>query len=60
MITVCIDCESPHFNVRWNDETHLWNMACEGCGCVYELLPSGTVQSVSKGIEITDRDLTIE
>lgn len=30
-ITICPECESPHFNVRWSTEIEpRWEICCEG------------------------------
>lgn len=41
MIFMCKQCDSVHFNVRWNDDH--WEIACEGCGAIYELKPAGVM-----------------
>jgi hypothetical protein len=49
----CVDCESPHFLVQWNDTRHLWQCCCEGCGNIYNLLPSGTAEQPIMGVDPT-------
>jgi hypothetical protein len=48
---LCVDCESPHFLVRWNEASHIWTVACEGCGAIYRLIPTGTAEVLMKGID---------
>lgn len=47
----CIDCESVHFIVRWDQIGHVWMIACEGCGAIYKLIPTGVAEVHMKGID---------
>lgn len=47
----CPNCDSPHFLVRWNEADHLWKIACEGCGEICSLIPTGRVELVMRGID---------
>lgn len=42
--TRCVECESVHFNVKWSVFQHLWQICCEGCGCIHQLIPTGSIQ----------------
>lgn len=48
-VFTCNDCESPHFNVRWNQESCFWEIVCEGCGDLYSLIPEGYAQLERRG-----------
>jgi hypothetical protein len=50
-LILCVDCESPHFLVRWDVGKGLWMIACEGCGAIYSLTPDGTAELFMKGID---------
>lgn len=39
-IVLCDNCESPHFNIKWDGA---WLVCCEGCGALRELTSSGSV-----------------
>jgi len=45
---LCPSCESVHFNVRWSIRFFIWQICCEGCGSVYDLIASGTAQVHSR------------
>lgn len=51
MVLTCVECYSVHFNVRWNDTEHIWQVVCEGCGTVYQLTPTGVCELWMRGID---------
>ena len=45
ILFTCTECESVHFNIaRPLQFSDLWLICCEGCGAIYDLLPSGDAQ----------------
>jgi hypothetical protein len=48
-VLTCPECESVHFNVRPPLQfSDIWQICCEGCGAIYNLLPSGEAQLHSR------------
>jgi hypothetical protein len=48
-VFTCTECDSVHFNVaRPLPFSDIWKVCCEGCGAIYDLLPSGDVQLHSR------------
>jgi hypothetical protein len=48
-VLTCPECDSVHFNVRWGWESRdiaatLWQICCEGCGAIYNLLPDKQIE----------------
>jgi hypothetical protein len=50
-LILCVECESPHFLVRWDAVKGGWIICCEGCGAIYRLTPDGTAELFMKGID---------
>jgi hypothetical protein len=53
-IVQCFNCDSVHWNVKWDREAvdtsaHGWFICCEGCGQIYQLFPEGTSQLIRAG-----------
>lgn len=49
-VTICHRCESSHFHVRWVKDAATWQIACEGCGAIYNLQSNGALEIVDLGI----------
>jgi hypothetical protein len=45
-VFICTECQSVHFNIaRPLQFSDTWMACCEGCGAIYDLLPSGDTQT---------------
>jgi hypothetical protein len=48
---LCVECESIHFLVRWDQVGHVWTICCEGCGAIYNLQPTGMAEVRRKRVD---------